>query len=227
MILAALQQLFGINLGFFYNHLLDHKQARAEGFFFVEGNTRGVITMLLNSFLMECEEKNAWCMLLPHDVTADELAPLIATRFSAICGGFNVYFLDKVNGPEFNERYDYKPYVSHVIDARRAKYYFYPRTRRELCRYVIEELDTLTNPSLLTSSVYASWTAEQVNDEIENLLEILDYEKDNDMNDPTPPANEPLFPHPSMSHFVNVPIDIQTEACAQIMQVSALGAKRM
>jgi len=227
MILAALQIFFETDLSVFYNHLLDHEQARADGFFFIEGTLNGLVNVSEKSMLVDGRDmETAWCMLLPHDITSDELVPIIKKNFSAICGllkydrskdDYSVFFFSKQYFPAWMDDSDYRHCISHIIDRQGLEGYITPCTHEMNRRTLIEKLMELTDPSL----------SEFDDDKIHELNTLLVKEKGQDpnellsledvcYNEQKPHIVDPFCGTP---YTLNIHSAVQVEACSKIMRL--------
>lgn len=227
VILCALQVLFETDLGVFYDHLLDHEQARAEGLFFIEGTLNGLVNVSEKTMLVDGRNMTtAWCMLLPHDITGDELAALITKNFAAIGGLLNceqnqyhsVFLFSKQYFPSWINNIDYRHCISHIIDEQGLDGYIVRRTHEMNRRALVVKLMELTDPSQekLDHVKIRKLNTLLVEERGKRPDEFLSL-KDNYFDDDRFDVNEPFY---GSTHMLNIPPTIQVEACSKIMQLN-------
>lgn len=228
MILAGLQIFFRFDLSIFYDHLVDHKQAREEGFFFVEGTLNGLMDIQEKTMLVDGRDlRSAWCMLLPYNITSDELAFVIEQNFSAICGllrfgrsdvDYSVFLFSKRFYPAWMDNSDYRHCISYVIDEQGLEGYITPRTHEENRRALIQKLMELTDPSLeeFDEQKIFDLNSMLVKERGRNPKELLSI--DDDYYDEHRP--EILSPFCGAQYMLNISLDVQIQACSKIMGLS-------
>lgn len=226
---AHISRALNIEFNKIYDHLLTGivaDRARVEGFFFFDAEL-GYFGDELFGVTMICDgrdDSGAWCMMIPRDITSDELASVIKNKFCAICGvirnyngDLSIYFFNKEYSFEGEE--DYRHCITHFINEQDARGYYGPRTYGENRSELIEYLTMLRNSSN-DDPFYAN--------EIEKTLDNLRSIDDNDDDEPFPLTNRasdgtiPFITKPfcGTQFFLNLPFNIQLSACAKILNVS-------
>lgn len=219
-----------------YTHLLNSggiaRQARAEGYFFAETINTHPFEEYDGPYIGDGSNGfGAWNMMIPSDITIDELASIIKKQFCAI-GGLVYNFREQMSvflffkdGYEIGDDADYRHCMSHIIDERGVESYSAPRTYGENTRHLIKLLEFFSNPSFEPSH---EQTVEGIlRDHTDMLLSNLGENQDapfpltNRYDDGTMQFITELSR--GIAHFTNVPLELQIAACAKVAEVSEEG----
>lgn len=229
-----LSQVTDLDMKEIYEHLYTGSgaavQARSEGYFFADSCLDHISgRWIINEPLIRdgYTGSSTWCLMIPFDITVNELVFVIKKYFGSICGVLinedrkpSVYFF-KSNHCHNNE-YDYRHCISHIIDEKAIQGYYASRTYGEERQRLTKNLAELVDPS------YVPRSYEDLGNQIKlyatSIAEISMYKSD----EPYPLENRKsdntmafiTEPFGSVQYFLNIPLDVQIMACAKVAEIS-------